>query len=84
MVNDESVLPEPHGKCPPQGREALLLMSAQFMCPMRSEVKPTKMSEFGADKGLLQDHARRQVAQALKALSSPRVSVKPGEEEGAG
>ena len=59
-------------------------MSAQFMCPMCSEVKPTKMSEFGADKGLLQDHTRRQVAQALKALSSPRVSVKPGEEEGAG
>ena len=71
MVNDESVLPEAHGKRLPQQREALLLMWAQFMCPMQSEVKPTKMSKFGTDRGLLQGHVRRQVGQALKALNSP-------------
>ena len=60
----------------------MLMMLAQFMCPMQSEVKFTKLLEFGADKGLLQGHARRQVGQALKGLSSPRVSVKPGEEGG--
>ena len=30
-----------------------------FMCPTHSEAKQTKMSEFGAQKGLLQGHARR-------------------------
>ena len=29
------------------------------MCPMHSEAKQTETSEFGAEKGLLQGHARR-------------------------
>ena len=35
-----------------------------------SEAKQTEMSEFGAEKGLLQGHARRQVAHALKTGNS--------------
>ena len=43
------------------------------MCLMHSEVKNnTKTSEFGAEKGLLQGHARRLVAQALKTPNSSR------------
>ena len=30
----------------------------KFMCPMHSEAKQTKASEFGAEKGLLQGHAK--------------------------
>ena len=33
--------------------------------------KQTKMSESGAEKGLLQDHARRQVAQATEKPRAP-------------
>ena len=35
---------------------------------MHSEAKQTEMSEFGAEKGLLQGHERRKVAHALKSL----------------
>ena len=41
-----------------------------FMCLMQSEDKQTKMLEFGAEKGLLQGHARRQVAHAQKTQNS--------------
>ena len=37
---------------------------SKFMCSMQSEAKQTETSEFVAEKGLLQDHARRPVAQA--------------------
>ena len=37
----------------------------------------SKTSEFGAEKGLLQGHSRRQVAHALKTLSHQRLSAKP-------
>ena len=47
------------------------------MCLMHREVKQTEMSEFGAEKDLLQDHTRRWVAHVLKkTLSSPRVLAK--------
>ena len=36
-----------------------------------SEVKQTETSEFGAQKVLLQGHARRQVAHALEVWNSP-------------
>ena len=39
---------------------------------MQSEAKQTKMSEFGAEKGLLQGHARKQVTQAPKAPEVPK------------
>ena len=42
------------------------------MGPMHSEAKQAEMSEFGAEKGLLQGQARRQVAHALKLLNSPK------------
>ena len=38
------------------------------MCPKHSDAKQTEMMGFGAEKGLLQGHARRWVAQALKSL----------------
>ena len=38
---------------------------------MHSEAKHTKTSEFGAEKGLLQGHARRRVAHALKSPELP-------------
>ena len=37
------------------------------MCPTHSEPKQTEMPKFGAEKGLLQGHARRRVACALKS-----------------
>ena len=40
------------------------------MCLMHSEAKQTETSEFGAEKGLLQGHARRRVAHTLKTLNS--------------
>ena len=43
----------------------------KFLCPMHSEAKQMETSEFAAEKGLLQGHARRRVAQALK---SPKLS----------
>ena len=47
------------------------------MCLMHREVKQTEMSEFGAEKDLLQDHTRRWMAHVLKkTLSSPRVLAK--------
>ena len=47
---------------------------------MHSEAKHTKMSEFGAEKGLLQGCARRWVAYALKSpdlLKRFQQSIKP-------
>ena len=41
------------------------------MCPMHSEAKQTKTSEFGAEKGLLQSRTRRQVAHTLKSSKLP-------------
>ena len=38
---------------------------------MHSEVKQTKMLEFGAEKGLLHGRTRRQVAHALKCSKLP-------------
>ena len=36
------------------------------------DAKQTETSEFGAEKGLLQGHARRPVAHALKSPNSPK------------
>ena len=42
------------------------------MCLMHSEAKNnTTTSEFGAEEGLLQGHARRLVDQALKTQTPP-------------
>lgn len=41
------------------------------MCPKHSDAKQTEMMGFSAEKGLLQGHARRWVAQALKSLKLP-------------
>ena len=40
------------------------------MCQVHSEAKQMETSTFGADKGLLQGQARKQVVHALKALNS--------------
>ena len=40
----------------------------KFLCLMYNEAKQTKMSEFGAEKGLLPGQARRMVARAQKTL----------------
>ena len=44
----------------------------QFVGPAHSEAKQTEVSECGAEKGLLQDHARRQVARAPQTPNSPK------------
>ena len=41
------------------------------VCPTHSEASQTERSEFGAGKGLLQCHARRSMAHALKSFSLP-------------
>jgi len=46
------------------------------MCPTHSKTKQAKTLEIEAE-GLLQGHARRLVAHALKTPSSLRVSAKP-------
>ena len=38
---------------------------------MLSEARQSEMLELGAEKGLLQGHARREVAHALKSLELP-------------
>ena len=38
----------------------------KFKCPMHSKAEQTETLEFGAEKGLLQGHARRQVAHVQK------------------
>ena len=38
---------------------------------MHSQAKQTKTPDFGAEKGLLQGHVRREVAHALKSLELP-------------
>ena len=42
---------------------------------MYNEAKHTEISELGAKKGLLQGHAKRQVAHALKSAGLPFESV---------
>ena len=37
----------------------IIVVEPKFMCLMHSETKQTETSEFGAEKGLLQDQARR-------------------------
>ena len=36
-----------------------IVTELKSVCPMHSEAKQTEMSEFGAEKGLLQGQARR-------------------------
>ena len=55
----------------------MLLLLAQVHVPDAPRGQ-TQMSEFGAEKGLLQGHARGRVARALKSPRAPRrVSAKP-------
>ena len=57
---------EEWGKSQP-GQEEGVLTERKFVCRTHSEAKQTEMPEFGAEKGLLQGHARRQVAPAPKS-----------------
>ena len=43
-----------------------LVTEHRFMCPTHGEAKKPKTLEFGAEKGLLEAHARRRVACAPK------------------
>ena len=45
-------------------------VAIRFLCPMHSEAKQTL--QFGAEKGLLQNQARRRVAHTLKAPNSTK------------
>ena len=49
-----------------------VISKRKFMCPMHSEAKRSQyvMSEFGAEKCLLQGYARRRVVHALQSLDS--------------
>ena len=47
--------PSPGARC----YQGLFVTENKFVFPMHSEVKQTETSEFGADKGLLQDQARK-------------------------
>ena len=42
------------------------------MCPTHSEAKQTEMSEFRAEKALLQDHTWRWVAPAITSPKLPK------------
>lgn len=46
------------------------MQKCKFMWSTHNGAKHTKIPEFGAEKGLLLGHARRQVAYALKTLNS--------------
>ena len=54
----------------------IYITECKFPCPMHGEAKQTKTSEFGAEKGLLQGHARRWVDCAPKPQIPQRVSAK--------
>ena len=43
------------------------LLPNASLCPVHNEAKQTEKLEFGAEKGLLQGHARRQVVCAPKS-----------------
>ena len=43
-----------------------LVTDSKFVCLTHSEAKQTETLAFGAEKGLLQGHARRRVARAQK------------------
>ena len=43
---------------------SVIVPECKLVCPTHSEAKQTETLEFGAEKVLLQGHARRQVAQA--------------------
>ena len=45
----------------------------KFMCPTHSEAKQTEMSEFGTEKGLLQDQARKMSGLCPQTPNSPVV-----------
>ena len=47
------------------------VVKCKFMCPMHSEVKQTKTSEFGPAKDLLQSEARRMGGSCSKTPNSP-------------
>ena len=54
-----------------------VVTKCKFVCPMHSEVKQTKTSEFGAEKGSLQGHARGTGGSCPpKPQTPPRISAK--------
>ena len=53
------------GKCAP-------VTEHKFLCSMASEAKQSGMSEFGAENGVLQGHARRWVACAQQKHKLPK------------
>ena len=46
------------------------------MCPKHSDAKQTEMMGFGAEKGLLQDHANTWVAHALRSPKFLKALIK--------
>ena len=46
----------------------VIVTECTFICPSHSEAQQTASLELGSEKGLLQGHARRWVAGALKDL----------------
>ena len=57
------------GKCAP-------VTEHKFLCSMASEAKQSGMSEFGAEKGVLQGHTRRWVPLPNKSPNSPKAFSK--------
>ena len=55
-----------------QRHKTIITYSHKSMCPMHTEAKQIKTLEFGAEKGLLQDHARRRVSHVPKTLRSSK------------
>ena len=54
-----------------------IVIERKFVCPTHSEAKQTQMLELGAEKGLLQGHARRtgcscSKKKKKKTLNSPK------------
>ena len=55
-----------------QRHKTIITYSHKFTCTMHTEAKQIKTLEFGAEKSLLQDHARRWVSHAPKTLKSSK------------
>ena len=56
------------------GFSCIRVIEPKFVCLMHSEAKQTETSEFGAEKGLLQGHAKKTGALCSKYPNSPMVS----------
>ena len=55
-----------------QRHKTIITYSHKSTCPMHTEAKQIKTLEFGAEKGLFQDHARRWVSHVPKTMKSSK------------